>query len=175
VHRDAALEYREIATQLRQEREEHNERAAAREMQQIDRDITAGGERIFAAARTKQDETISTEKAETEPQNRGDQQWREVRPDEVFEPGRQFRVSVDGSRSEVYEPTQRENPFDAMAQRDEERHDAAREMTDARKERPEPELSDLAKERMAMLGMQWNAEEREISQAQDRSRGGMSR
>jgi hypothetical protein len=244
VHRDAALEYREIANQLRQEREEHNERAAVKEMQQIDRDITAGGERIFAAARAKQEAANTTEQADATAQNRRDGQWREVDSDkEIFDPGRQFQFNQTTGKPEVWEPAQtkeeqvaaylaresntqsrldidqrndgyalvrngereevvgwaptredlhelivdrlnreqasqpqRENPFDTMARRDQERHDAARETTDARKERPEAELSDLAKERMAMLGMQWNAEEREISQAQDRSRGGgMSR
>jgi hypothetical protein len=106
VHRDAALEYREIATQLRQEREEHNERAAVKEMQQIDRDIAAGGERIFAAARAEQDD-ISTEHADAAPQNRKDGQWREVEPDkEIFDPGRHFQFNQTTGKPEVWEPAQ---------------------------------------------------------------------
>ena len=153
--------------------------------------------------------------------------WRDVRPDEVFEPGRQFRMDQTTGTAQVNDPSKREeaikefdfrqheewedytqgvgrfpsnrdrpstdefnqiqdrerrefmkrgNPFDAMAGRDQERHSAGEEMTDAKRERPEPELSDAQKERLAMLGQRWNAEEREISQSQERSRGGgMSR
>ena len=107
VHRDAAMEYREIANQLRQEREEHNERAALREIQKIDRDITAGGERIFAAARAKQEATHTTDQVDGTPQNRRDGQWREVDSDkEIFEPGRQFQFNQTTGKPEVWEPAQ---------------------------------------------------------------------
>lgn len=85
------------------------------------------------------------------------------------------RPQNDQREPPAYEPA-RENPYEPAARRDQERWDAGKEKTDAQKERPEPELSDAQKERLAMLGQRWNAEEREISAQQDRGRGGgMSR
>jgi hypothetical protein len=118
VHADQAREWRDQANQLRQEREQHLEHMSWRELDEINRNIQKGGERINAAAA-------------------------------------------------------RENPFDAAAARDQERHAAGEEMTDAKKERPEAEQSDQTKERRASRGERWNAEEREIQKMeQDLSRGG---
>ena len=107
-----------------------------------------------------------------------DPDWRDVGPDEVFEPGRQFRMDQTTGTSQVNEPNRpeppRENLYEAAAGRDQDRRKAGEELTDAKKERPEPELSDAEKERMATLSQKWNAEEREIQQSQERS-SGMSR
>ncbi len=244
VHRDAAREYRDIANQLRQERQDHNERVSWKELDQIDKEVTARYERE-QAAKGRQGQTPAEEaKPANEPTAPGQQNqrggyWREVEPNkEIFDAGRHFRPNMTTGKTEVWEPgvddrvaaylarenldiggrndgyalirtsddgqervlgwaptrddmneliieridreqtsqPQRENPFDTYARQEGERRDAAREMTDSRKERAEPEVSDLAAERMAMLGMQWNAEEREQEQARDRGRGGgMSR
>jgi hypothetical protein len=180
VHADQSRGWREQANQLRQEREQHQERASWRELDEINRKIEQGGARINASTQIPNEEGHRPTRTVSEDisASRENQDWREVRPNEVFEPGRQFRVSVDGTRSEVYEPeqkSQRENPFDAVAARDQERHAAGEEMTDAKKERPEPEQSDQTKERRASRGERWNAEEREIQKMeQELNRGGGS-
>jgi len=107
--------------------------------------------------------------------------WRDVQDGEIFDPGRQFQMDPNRGR-QVYEPAQQpahsapENPFDAVAQRDQERRDAGEEMTDAKRERPSEEISDAAAERSAQRAMNANAFEEQVQQQQGRERGsGMSR
>jgi hypothetical protein len=64
----------------------------------------------------------------------GQDHWRDVRPEEVFEPGRKFRMDQTTGASQVRESKPRDNPYDAMASRDQERRDAGKEKTDTRKQ-----------------------------------------
>jgi len=106
VHRDAAREYREVANQLRQEREEHNERVSWKELDKIDKEVTAFADRINAA-KGRQEPSPDNQAEEPERQNRPDGEWREVDPDkEIFDPGRHFQFNQTTGKPEVWEPAQ---------------------------------------------------------------------
>jgi hypothetical protein len=135
-----------------------------------------------------------------EPINPG--HWRDVVDGEIFDPGRVFQVDPNRGR-QVYEPAQphteqREQPFDAaawrqqdsaeyaarenlydgMAARDAERRQAGEEMTDAKRERPEPErrdaqneITDADAERQAMLRDQLSSANERAGNSLGRSHG----
>ena len=135
-----------------------------------------------------------------EPINPG--QWRDVVDGEIFDPGRVFQVDPNRGR-QVYEPAQphteqREQPFDAaawrqqdsaeyaarenlydgMAARDAERRQAGEEMTDAKRQRPEPErrdaqneITDADAERQAMLRDQLSSANERAGNSLGRSHG----
>lgn len=147
-YNEEATKYREIATEERKLYRQLRENADEKIMGEV-HDYLAG-KRSQPAQRTGTDDR---EQSFSVPQDLPENAPNRDRP-------QNDQRSVEPAR---------ENLFDAAASRDQERHAAGEEITDAKKEQPAQEMSDADKEFLAELGMRANNQEKQIAQQQERS------